>query len=263
MPTNVLILDIDGCLSDDRWRRRYIPANARSDDDHRQYHSLAFDDKPMNVAAVEAFAGIQNLTLVFLTTRPRLYYHKTRGWLDKHFPAAMRSALIMRAGNENGVSSVAVKKRMLRQLLEGTGDHKLGDCTVVGAYDNREDVLRGYEELGVARSRLVLLDENGARCLPPKTKPCPTSAILEQAAATFAERNAVYQDNYKAVGPIMAALFPDGAPPELLHSDHFHLLELIVVKLTRFARTGSTHKDSMRDIAVYAAMIESILENKQ
>lgn len=85
--------------------------------------------------------------------------------------------------------------------------------------------------------------------------------VLRSAAVTFEERNAVYTDNYKNVGAVMRALFPKGVPTDLTLSDHFHLFELIIVKLTRFANTGLTHTDSMRDVAVYAAMIESELKN--
>jgi hypothetical protein len=45
----------------------------------------------------------------------------------------------------------------------------------------------------------------------------------------------------------------------------WHLFELMVVKLTRFANSGLTHQDSIHDLAVYAAMVESIVnqETKQ
>jgi hypothetical protein len=88
------------------------------------------------------------------------------------------------------------------------------------------------------------------------------SNILAEMAETYRERNQVYGDNYKNVGKIMAILFPDGAPAELLHSDHFHLFELMVVKLTRFAISDLSHQDSIHDTAVYAAMIEAILKEE-
>ena len=88
------------------------------------------------------------------------------------------------------------------------------------------------------------------------------SNILAEMAKTYRERNQVYGDNYKNVGKVMAILFPDGAPAELLHSDHFHLFELMIVKITRFAISGLSHEDSIHDTAVYAAMIEAILKEK-
>lgn len=90
----------------------------------------------------------------------------------------------------------------------------------------------------------------------------PTAEILRSMADTFEERNKVYGSNYERVAPIMKILFPDGLTPEILHSDQWHLFELIVVKLTRFAISGLQHKDSIHDTGVYAAMIESILEKQ-
>jgi hypothetical protein len=87
--------------------------------------------------------------------------------------------------------------------------------------------------------------------------------VLDDMAATFRERNAVYGDNFKMVGRMMAVLFPKGAPPELLHSDQFHLFELILVKLSRYAISGLEHVDSIHDAGVYCAMCEAINLNKQ
>jgi hypothetical protein len=85
-------------------------------------------------------------------------------------------------------------------------------------------------------------------------------AILEDAAATFRERNAIYKDNHVKVGQIMAALFPNGVT---LKNDadfqRWHLFELMIVKVTRFVNGNLEHRDSIRDIAVYAAIIESLI----
>lgn len=87
--------------------------------------------------------------------------------------------------------------------------------------------------------------------------------ILTEMASTFKERNAVYGDNYKMVGKLMAVLFPHGVPPTVLHSDQFHLFELKLVKLSRFAISNLQHQDSIHDDGVYSAMIESIIINQQ
>ena len=87
--------------------------------------------------------------------------------------------------------------------------------------------------------------------------------ILDAMAATFRERNAAYGDNYKMVGPMMAVLFPRGVPASLLHSDQFHLFELILVKLSRYAISNLQHVDSIHDAGVYCAMCESINLNDQ
>ena len=86
--------------------------------------------------------------------------------------------------------------------------------------------------------------------------------ILNSMAETFRERNKVYGDNYKTVGTVMMALFPDGV--NLKTEEEFntwHLFELMIVKITRFANTEMKHKDSIHDAAVYAAMVESLMKD--
>lgn len=97
-----------------------------------------------------------------------------------------------------------------------------------------------------------------------QAKAAQTAAdVLGAMAVTYKERNAVYGDNYKMVGKMMAILFPQGVSAEVLHSDQFHLFELMLVKLSRFAISNLTHQDSIHDTAVYGAMIEAIIINSQ
>ncbi len=87
--------------------------------------------------------------------------------------------------------------------------------------------------------------------------------ILREAAKTFAQRNRVYRNNYKLIGPVMQALHPQGVT---LHTadDHvvFQLWSMVLAKLSRFAVSGLTHLDSIHDLAVYAAMLESVLRER-
>lgn len=83
--------------------------------------------------------------------------------------------------------------------------------------------------------------------------------ILDQMAATYRERNAVYGSNFKMVAPLVRTLFPDGVPAELVASDKWHLFELILVKLSRLAISGVTHVDSIHDMGVYCAMVEQCM----
>lgn len=89
--------------------------------------------------------------------------------------------------------------------------------------------------------------------------------ILNDAAKTYFERNSVYGDNYKRVGGAMAALFPNGVKLDSeVAFNRWHILELILVKLSRFAvavERGESHQDSIRDLAVYAAILEEIDTN--
>jgi len=88
--------------------------------------------------------------------------------------------------------------------------------------------------------------------------------ILAEMAETFRERNKVYGDNYKRVGDVMVALFPEGV--ELKTQEDFntwHLFELMIVKITRFANSNLKHKDSIHDAAVYAAMVEYLIKEEK
>lgn len=85
--------------------------------------------------------------------------------------------------------------------------------------------------------------------------------ILREGANTFEERNAIYSNNFRIVGDAMQAFFPEGI--ELITAqDHarFHIFMLVVVKLTRYTNNWGVggHADSVRDAAVYCAMLESI-----
>ena len=85
--------------------------------------------------------------------------------------------------------------------------------------------------------------------------------ILEEMAETFRERNKVYGDNYKTVGEVMVALFPKGVSLKTVEDYNiWHLFELMIVKVTRFANNDLKHKDSIHDAAVYAAMVESLIK---
>lgn len=103
---------------------------------------------------------------------------------------------------------------------------------------------------------------------PTRPQKAPVSSpdaaqILAAGAATFRERNASYGNNYRMVAPMVRVLFPAGVPPELVARHEWHLFELILVKLSRFAISGMRHVDSVHDLMVYAAMIESLLKEEQ
>lgn len=85
--------------------------------------------------------------------------------------------------------------------------------------------------------------------------------ILEEAAKTFEERNALYKDNALMVRDVMHAFHPGGL---FIQGDGHHLIHLwylVIVKLTRFVKSGMSHKDSVRDAEVYLAMIEALVAN--
>lgn len=92
----------------------------------------------------------------------------------------------------------------------------------------------------------------------PKLRP---NDILQAAASTFLAKNAEYGDNYLRFPRALLALFPGGKIPEIsteADASRLQLLIQILNKMTRYAETFSVggHRDSARDIIVYAAMLE-------
>lgn len=87
--------------------------------------------------------------------------------------------------------------------------------------------------------------------------------VLLAMAKTFAERNAVYGDNFRMIAPLVRVLFPNGVPSALVADDKWHLFELVLVKLSRYAISNLTHADSIHDAAVYAAMLEAIIKEQE
>lgn len=84
--------------------------------------------------------------------------------------------------------------------------------------------------------------------------------ILQAAAQTNLDKQKEYGDNYLKFGSVFAALFPDGLVSKTF-DDHnrLHLLIQIIVKITRYAENFNRggHQDSLRDLAVYSAMLEA------
>lgn len=82
--------------------------------------------------------------------------------------------------------------------------------------------------------------------------------LMNQASATYQQRNSVYKDNFFVVGRVMEALFPNGAPR--LHDaadfNRWHIFELMIVKITRYvANWGKPDEDSLVDLIPYAAIL--------
>jgi hypothetical protein len=230
------IFDLDGCVSDDRPRRGHLPARGTADDDWTPYHTGCDLDRVVNAEVVWRHDKADH-EIVFITSRPERYRAATEAWiLAKLVPSRWR--LLMRPDGD-----MTASPELKPALFRAAG---LAWADVEAAYDDRADVLAAYRREGVAN--VVQLTVEGG-----------TAAILREMAATFDERNAVYGDNYLRVAPIIRELFPEGVPPALVTTDRWHLFELLVVKLTRFAVSGLTHTDSIHDAGVYAAMVESDL----
>lgn len=80
---------------------------------------------------------------------------------------------------------------------------------------------------------------------------------LRKAADLFEERNKAYGGNYRNMGAVMAAMYPDGLTVRSAHEWTRLMLQVHrVTKETRYACNFAAggHADSMDDLAVYAQM---------
>lgn len=86
--------------------------------------------------------------------------------------------------------------------------------------------------------------------------------LLNESAALFRKRNAIYKDNFRMVGRIMIAMFGDNPPELKTEADYnrWHLFELFVVKLSRYSinYNAGGHMDSLDDMIVYLAMVAAL-----
>lgn len=278
-PIGYVICDLDGCLSDDRWRRHLLPSdvmNARPhayDDYHR---GIVFDEiVEQTRAMVQYYAcdenGEQKSMVLLVTARPDVdgIRDATIEWLNEKFGSTSRLkifdyCLLMRPEGCL-LQSPELKMSLLNDYFNGVHENAaIGWGKVVAALDDRENVLKVYPMPDKLKRRIELgaLERSPEQQLPGDARNS-VPEILRSMADTFAERNKVYSDNYLRVAPIIRLLWPEGVPSELVTSDRWHLFELLVVKLTRFAVGDLTHIDSIHDIAVYAAMIECDLRKRR
>lgn len=101
--------------------------------------------------------------------------------------------------------------------------------------------------------------------LKPSTKNPAPDDILRTMAGTFEERGKIYGDNWKRIGAVLHALA--GGQPVTIEGEEawlrWSLYMLMVTKITRLATTDLQHIDSVHDLAVYGAMLESVLQSQQ
>lgn len=281
----VTIFDLDSCLSDDNHRKFLLPnpdLDGLCEENYAAYHARLCDDNKFS--AWDAFRRCCNASpgvILIVTARPESVRKQTDAWLKKQCTSPSQYVdlsnviLLMRPAGDSSHSpllKVGLIWRWAHQQRHAVEFHK--------AYDDRVDVLRAYEAAGIvawddcvmvtkdflvspplgALAEPTTNGEPGVLVVQPKKrKPTPPS-LLRDMAATYEERNKVYGDNFLRVGGILQAMFPNGV--KLSSAEDFvrwHLFELKIVKLSRFAVSGLTHQDSIHDDGVYSAMVESLL----
>jgi len=246
MKTPHAIFDLDGTISDDRWRRDKVRWD-EEDPDRRYsgYHRYLGDDKPINLDLVQKEFD-RDRVIIFCTARPDYCRKHTEEWIKKHIPD-IPFQLFMR-GKDNHQPSTELKLAKFKSWA------KRIDIAI--AYEDRADVA----EVLIAEGFNVVLvdtcgpgpDENG--------NPTGPAEILRSMAATCEERQGMYGEVWRTVPLLVRDLFPEGVPEWLLTDPRWHLFELLLVKIARCAHSELRHQDSIHDAGVFSALIENVIK---
>lgn len=271
------VFDLDGTLFDDRWRLDRIKV-AGPLSDYDDYHSGIPDDEVYSTIARYVSEAIQRGEMVeYWTARPEKYRQVTFERLDNVFPFNEFTIKMRDYGDKR--PSTIMKSAWLSHAL------RHGDYRIINVFDDRQDVLARMQDEAlyynsVAQNKIAFTfnlckagevvqqlaidpsatGQEETKAVEVEQPPATAADILDAMAATFRERNAVYGDNAVMVGQVMQVLFPNGVTlktPEDYHM--WHLFELKIVKLTRFAISGLKHEDSIHDDGVYSAMCERLV----
>lgn len=132
---------------------------------------------------------------------------------------------------------------------------EIRDVLSAAGFDIGTITLNKDDSLELRERRSLGYDISAA---PPEGFAKRVLGILQGATDVYQDRNAVYKDNFRMVGKVMEALFPDGRPPlsKAAEYDRWHIFELLIVKLTRYANNFDVpHEDSLLDMLPYLGIL--------
>lgn len=154
----IAIFNLDGCVSDDRWRRARVPEGASHPDDFKAYHDGAVDDPPLTYGAGILANHIANGDfIVFTTGRDTSRANDTAIWIRKLFhihPHEDFIILMRQEGDHRAV--VDLKADYAQYLIKSFCPETKKE--VIAAYDNRRDVVEMYRRSGFDST---ILNEDG------------------------------------------------------------------------------------------------------
>lgn len=275
----ITVFDLDGCISDDRWRSQRVPKDAKTAAEWTHYHEGCGDDMPLDTGAALLREHIKEGDFIlFATGRPFTYADKTSEWIQRHFKIEpFKDFTILMRKPDDERPSIDLKNEFITFIARHAMESKK---QIRIAYDDKADVVDLYNKSGikanvlnavglhtpetaqaiqedVAQVERILTQDRLQTLLTeaPRTDYMDVPAMLRDLATMFEAKNQVYGNSGLKVGAVMAALFPDGwtlnTEAEFRMFSH---LERVVAKLVRFVNSDLTHKDSIQDLAVYAAM---------
>ena len=148
----LVLVDLDGCISDDLWRRRFIDykldqGKSPNQEDYDAYNALAYLDRYVNHHIIKNTPVEHFISIV--TARPIEYRRITEAWLSSNI--IRHDKLVMRPLDDLR-KSPELKVELVKELLKELDCH-ISDIDM--AFDDRQDVLDAYKELGILRTRLI------------------------------------------------------------------------------------------------------------
>ncbi len=140
----IKIIDLDGCISDDRWRHQYIGSTDMNPAERwRVYHENMGGDSLINSSEVGPEWHAYDRRLVVFTARPVDYRELTVAWLRINRITPLH--IIMR-NNHDHRPAIDVKRQMIGWLPDLYG---VPIDEVVEAIDDRDDVVAMYRSCGI------------------------------------------------------------------------------------------------------------------
>ena len=134
--------DIDGTISDDKWRRPIIyHGNTKYKRDFDAYNSACVDDKPNYVVLNVVKFLHQFYNIVLITARPIAYQKITKQWLGYH--CLKFDALYMRPENNLDKDSV-VKYKLMHTWFE---TNNLSSTDVAAVFEDKPSCIEIFERM--------------------------------------------------------------------------------------------------------------------
>lgn len=148
---DIVIIDVDNCISDDCWRRDHIiPSDVAAAPEVRwhAYHLAAGADEARNIHIFKQIpAGSR---IVISTAMPEFYRRRRERWLRKH--NVPFDQLVMRA-NKDHRPSVEVKRDALHAIIR-----EYPHANIM-AYDDHPEIVTMYKNHGVFAIHMAINED--------------------------------------------------------------------------------------------------------
>lgn len=145
-----VIFDLDGCVSDDAWRRSRIPPDATGGLQFDFYHAGCGQDKPLKAGEEILRRHIDDgHFIIFATARTTKFAQMTADWINQHFGIEPNTGFMLLMRPETDHRSSPEIKAEMAQFVKKWCAEPDRPAEVVAAYDDRIDVVRMYREEGL------------------------------------------------------------------------------------------------------------------